>query len=54
MPCRHDGAIVRGAAARFIEFDEARIEAPPDWSGGYTSIFDLQDKEPAAAGGYRG
>jgi hypothetical protein len=43
MPCRHDGAIVRGEAARFIEFDSGRYEAPPDWSGGYSSIFALQN-----------
>jgi len=53
MPCKHDGAIVRGEPARVIEFESARAEAPPDWSGGYSSIFAIQQgKETADA--YRG
>ncbi len=52
MPCRHDGAIVRGAAAHFIEFDGGTTEAPPDWSGGYSSIFALQ--EGGGTNDYRG
>lgn len=48
MPCRFDGAIVRGAPARLIEFDGGRVEAPPDWSAGYTSIFALQDGSAGA------
>ncbi|MSO74475.1 MAG: phytanoyl-CoA dioxygenase family protein [Alphaproteobacteria bacterium] len=51
MPCRYDGAIVRGAPARFIEFDGGQTEAPPDWSRGYSSIFALQ--EGATAEAYR-
>jgi ectoine hydroxylase-related dioxygenase (phytanoyl-CoA dioxygenase family) len=54
MPCRYNGAIVRGEPARVIEFDGGRCEAPPDWSGGYISIFALQQGEAAAASGYRG
>ena len=52
MPCRFDGAIVRGAPARFIEFDGGQTEAPPDWSRGYSSIFALQ--EGATTEAYRG
>ena len=48
MPCRYDGAIVRGALARQIEFEGGKAEAPPDWSGGYTSIFALQEGKTAA------
>jgi ectoine hydroxylase-related dioxygenase (phytanoyl-CoA dioxygenase family) len=53
MPSRFDGAIVRGAPARLIEFEGGKIEAPPDWSGGYTSIFALQQSSETADS-YRG
>ncbi|MBT5265434.1 MAG: phytanoyl-CoA dioxygenase family protein [Rhodospirillaceae bacterium] len=44
-PCEKVGAIVRGSRARWIDFDSEPCLAPPDWSGGYTSIFALQQKE---------
>lgn len=42
LKTRYQGAIVRGQQARFAHHLEERIELPPDWSGGYTSIFELQ------------
>lgn len=53
MPCRYDGAIVRGQPARMIEFEGGQTEAPPDWSGGYSSIFALQ-QGTETADAYRG
>jgi hypothetical protein len=52
------GAIVRGKPARCAHHDPRPCLLPPDWSGGYTSIFALQQEEDlnkdrprAAAGG---
>jgi hypothetical protein len=52
------GAIVRGKPARWAYHDPRPCLLPPDWSGGYTSIFALQqeegwanDRPKAAAGG---
>jgi ectoine hydroxylase len=52
----HAGAIVRGKPARWAHHDPRPCLLPPDWSGGYTSIFALQQKEsrseaPALAAG---
>jgi hypothetical protein len=48
----HFGALVRGAPARFARHDPVRMRLPPDWSGGYTSIFAHQKGEdPRARGG---
>ena len=49
----HDQAILRGRPARFAHHDPRPCLMPPDWSGGYTSIFALQQREAnkAAAGG---
>jgi len=44
---RHNGAIVRGKPARWVEFDPRPCLLPPDWSAGYTSIFALQQEEAA-------
>lgn len=44
---RHNGALVRGNPARWVEFDPRPCLLPPDWSGGYTSIFALQQEEAA-------
>jgi ectoine hydroxylase len=46
-PSRYNGAIVRGEAARHAEFDPYPARLPPDWSGGYSSIFALQQEEEA-------
>jgi ectoine hydroxylase len=44
-PCPQVGAILRGKKARWAEFDPEPCLIPPDWSGGYTSIFALQQEE---------
>ena len=45
---KHDQAIIRGQRAQFAHHDPRPCLIPPDWSGGYTSIFSLQQKEDAA------
>ena len=45
LPSKYEGAIVRGAAARWAHHDPRPCLLPPDWSGGYTSIFALQQEE---------
>ena len=37
--------IVRGKTARWAHHDDRPCQIPPDWSGGYTSIFALQQEE---------
>ena len=44
---RYNGTVVRGKPARWVEFDPRPCLVPPDWSGGYTSIFALQQDEVA-------
>lgn len=41
-PSRYYQAIVRGKPARWAHHDPRPCLIPPDWSGGYTSIFSLQ------------
>ena len=36
----HTGELVRGRPARFAHHEEMIVPLPPDWSGGYTSIFE--------------
>ena len=45
LPSRFEGRIVRGRAARFAVHDPRPCQVPPDWSGGYTSLFALQQEE---------
>lgn len=45
----HSGEIVRGRSAQFAHHDPRPCLMPPDWSGGYTSIFALQQEEDANA-----
>jgi ectoine hydroxylase len=45
LPSRHAGAIVRGRPARWAHHDPRPCLIPPDWSGGYTSLFALQQEE---------
>jgi len=45
---KHDQQIIRGKRAQFAHHDPRPCLIPPDWSGGYTSIFSLQQKEDAA------
>ena len=48
IPSVHQGDIVRGQPARFASFDTRSCELPPDWRGGYKSVW--QQKKPATAG----
>jgi ectoine hydroxylase len=40
-----DQAIIRGRRALHAHHDPRPCLVPPDWSAGYTSIFDLQQKD---------
>lgn len=42
---KYDQAIIRGKPARWAHHDPRPCLRPPDWSGGYTSIFALQQEE---------
>ena len=44
-PSAHCGEIVRGNPARWAHHDPRPCLIPPDWSGGYTSIFAAQAGE---------
>jgi len=44
-----DQTIIRGKRAEWAHHDPQPCLMPPDWSGGYTSIFALQQKESRAA-----
>ncbi len=44
-PSRFNGTIVRGIPANHAEFEPYPGRLPPDWSGGYSSIFKLQQEE---------
>ncbi|MFT5258986.1 MAG: ectoine hydroxylase-related dioxygenase (phytanoyl-CoA dioxygenase family) [Saprospiraceae bacterium] len=45
-PSSHYGALVRGEQPRIAHHEALEMPLPPDWSGGYTSIFTHQhDKE---------
>ncbi|NBO87627.1 MAG: phytanoyl-CoA dioxygenase family protein, partial [Burkholderiaceae bacterium] len=44
---KHDQAILSGKRAHFAHHDPLPCLIPPDWSGGYSSIFSLQQKEDA-------
>jgi hypothetical protein len=46
---KYDQAIVRGKRARWSHVDPEPCLVPPDWSGGYTSIFAYQQGESAKA-----
>ena len=41
----HSGEIVRGKPARWAHHDDRPCQIPPDWSGGYTSIYAVQQEE---------
>ena len=47
LPSRHAEAVVRGQRARWAHHDPRPCLVPPDWSGGYTSLFALQQNKPA-------
>jgi ectoine hydroxylase-related dioxygenase (phytanoyl-CoA dioxygenase family) len=48
----HAGEIVRGRPAQWARHDPRPCEVPPDWSGGYTSLFALQQGEKWEADQY--
>ena len=43
-PSSHHGHLVRGCEPRYAHHEALRMPLPPDWSGGYTSIFEHQDQ----------
>ncbi|MEK9724509.1 MAG: phytanoyl-CoA dioxygenase family protein [Rhodospirillaceae bacterium] len=47
LQSRYMETIVRGKRARWAHHDPRPCLMPPDWSGGYTSIFALQQEEAA-------
>ncbi len=49
-PSSHANMVVRGAPARVAHHDPRPCPIPPDWSGGYTSIFAAQTGEGATTG----
>ncbi len=51
IPSPHAGEIVRGKPARWAYHDPRPCLIPPDWSGGYSSIFAKQQGEDAKARG---
>ncbi len=44
-PSSHTYEVVRGQPARWAQHDPRPCQIPPDWSGGYTSIFAAQAGE---------
>ena len=44
-PSSHYGALVRGCQPSHAHHEELYMPLPPDWSGGYTSIFEHQEQE---------
>ena len=53
LQTRMAGAIVRGKPAAWAHHDPRPCQMPPDWSGGYTSLFALQQGEEWAEEQYR-
>lgn len=47
LTTRYYGQCIRGTAARVPHLDPFPCPLPPDWSGGYSSIFALQQEEDA-------
>lgn len=41
----YEGKIIRGQPARWSHVDPRPCPIPPDWSGGYSSIFAVQQQE---------
>ncbi|MGY9056566.1 MAG: phytanoyl-CoA dioxygenase family protein [Alphaproteobacteria bacterium] len=48
-PSAHTYEIVRGKPAKWAHHDPRPCQIPPDWSGGYTSIYAAQAGEDRAA-----
>ena len=45
LPTPHCGEIVRGEPVQWAHHDEQPCQIPPDWSGGYQSIYAVQQGE---------
>ncbi len=45
LPSRYEQRIVRGKPAGWAHHEAGRFRLPPDWSGGYGSIFASQQQE---------
>ncbi|MDH3740669.1 MAG: phytanoyl-CoA dioxygenase family protein [Hyphomicrobiales bacterium] len=50
-PSCHAGQVVRGEAVKWAHHDPRPCQIPPDWSGGYTSIYAAQAGEDKPASG---
>lgn len=49
-PSSHAYSVVRGHQVRWAQHDPRPCQIPPDWSGGYSSIYAAQSGEDAANG----
>lgn len=49
LPSKYGQTVVRGQPAKWAHHDPRPCPIPPDWSGGYTSIFAIQQDEDSAA-----
>jgi len=49
LKSRYEQAIVRGRPATMAHHEPGHFRLPPDWSGGYSSIFALQQQEAGRA-----
>jgi len=45
LSSKYNQEIVRGKPVRWADHDPRPCLIPPDWSGGYSSIFALQQEE---------
>jgi len=52
-PSSHNRELVRGRPAQYAHMEPYPGRLPPDWSGGYSSIFALQQEEDGANDGVR-
>ena len=50
QPTENTGKVIRGHPARWAHHDPRPCLIPPDWSGGYDSIFAAQDEEDSPDG----
>ena len=48
QPTRNTYKVIRGEAVKWAHHDPRPCQTPPDWSGGYTSIYAAQAGEDAA------
>ncbi|MDP4026371.1 phytanoyl-CoA dioxygenase family protein [Methylobacterium sp. NEAU 140] len=49
IPSPHSGTVIRGQRPRWAHHDPRPCIVPPDWSGGYGSIFAQQEKTGSSA-----